>query len=355
MSQEVKAAVGPAEKLTGRILNEKWLIADRLQRDAGDDAASRSACYRAVASGTGQHAFVKAYDFRHDELAGDTERLQRMVSEFNNEKRIHEHCKHRKLSRVTQIYDHGVEIIDGKPVHFIVCEFADKSLRTYHPPGQSNIPLYERLTALRQTASALVQLHAVGVAHQDVKPSNAVYFEDGRIKITDLGSASCIHLPAPPHDEERYVGQPNFAPYELLYTSGIDPQWQRRRYGCDVFLLGNLIFTSLVGGSLTALMLHAIPNQLLPAVYGGPYREVIPDLLTAHLLVGTFVNEMAPASIAPDLTRLIEALCHPDPRLRGLGQISKEGERSYDLHRAVGTLNTLALRAKIHAPKELFV
>ncbi|CAD0325499.1 hypothetical protein VDF98_20100 [Xanthomonas campestris pv. raphani] len=345
--------IGPAEKLSGRILNARWLVADRLARDSGDDAISRSACYRAVASGSGQQAFIKAYDFRHDELAGDTEKLQRMVSEFNNEKRVHEHCKSKKLSRVTQIYDHGVEIIDGKPVHFIVCECADRSLRSYHPPGQGDVPVWERLIALRQTASALVQLHTAGVAHQDIKPSNAVYFEDGRVKITDLGSASCIHLPAPPHDEERYVGQPNFAPYELVYSNGIDPQWQRRRYGCDVFLLGNLIFTSLVGGSITALMVHAIPPQLLPAAFDGPYREVIPDLERAHLLIPDFINEVAPKCIANDINKLIESLCHPDPRLRGLGSLNANGERNYDLNRAVGTLNTLALRAKLDATQEL--
>lgn len=341
--------LGPADKLAGRLLNDRWMVADRLMRDSGDDEGSRCACYRAVASGTGRLAFIKAYDFKHDELAGNTERLERLLSEFNNEKRVHEHCKTRKLSRVTQIFDHGVVMVEGEPVHFIVCEFADKSLRNYHPPGQEGVPAWERLVALRQTASALVQLHGVGVAHQDVKPSNAVYFEDGRIKITDLGSSSCIHLPAPPHDEEPYAGQLSYAPYELLYEKSLTSNipWQRRRYGCDVFLLGNLIFTSFVGGSLTALMLHCVADELRPSGFTGAYSEVMPDLLAAHaLLIAPAINVVAPASIASHLASLVSSLCHPDPLQRGLGRLNSKGERAYEMHRAVSMLDYLALKAK---------
>lgn len=340
---------GPADKLTGRLLNDKWMIADRLARDSGDDAASRCACYRAMAVGTGRPAFVKAYDFKHDELAGDTERLERLLSEFNNEKRVHEHCKTRRLSRVTQIFDHGVVMVDGEPVHYIVCEYADKSLRNFHPPGQAEVPAWERLVALRQTASALVQLHGVGVAHQDVKPSNAVYFDDGRIKITDLGSSSCIHLPAPPHDEDPYAGQLSYAPYELLYEKATNSNfaWQRRRYGCDVFLLGNLIFTSFVGGSLTALILHDVADELKPGRFTGPYREIMPDLLAAHaLIIDPFIAEVAPKSIASKLASLVSSLCHPDPLQRGLGNCNSLGERAYEMHRAVSMLDYLALKAK---------
>jgi len=260
--------LGPAELLVGQVLNDKWIVHERLARDGGDTGGSRSACYRAT-SRDGLPAFVKAYDFRRDDIGGDTEKLQRILSEFNNERRIHEHCRDRRLSRVTRIYDHGVIEIAGQGVHFLICEYADRSLRNYHPPGESCVPTAERLIALKKIASALVQLHTAGVAHQDVKPSNAVYFDDETVKITDLGSASCVYLPAPPHDDEPYVGQPNYAPYELLYNSGAHSSWQRRRYGCDIFLLGNLIFTSFVGCSLTPLAMHTIDEHLWPQSFSG--------------------------------------------------------------------------------------
>lgn len=344
----VERELGPAEQLTGRVLNGRWVVLDRLARDGGDTGSSRSSCYYAV-SPEGRHAFVKAYDFRRDDIGGDTERLQRILSEFNNERRVHEYCRDRNLSRVTQIYDHGVEAVEGQGVHFLVCEYADRSLRNYHPPGSGDVPAHDRLVALRKIASALVQLHSVGVAHQDVKPSNAVYFDDDRIKITDLGSASCIHLPAPPHDDDPYVGQPNYAPYELLYNSGHQASWHRRRYGCDVFLLGNLIFTSFVGCSLTPLAMHALNERLWPENFSGPYEEILPDLTSAHaLVIPEFMQPFVPDCIFGDLVNLVGSLAHPNPEKRGLGRRAPGAHPSFDLHRSVGTLNTLAARARIN-------
>lgn len=333
---------GPAERLEGVALNEKWLVLERLVRDPGDTGQSRSSCYGAVSVDGGRSAFVKAFDFRLDDRSGDTDRLERNVREFNHERKILEYCN--ELSRVTRIYDSGVVVIDGEAVHFIVCEFAPRSFRRLQPPGDEAVQAHERLYALRKIASALIQLHSAGVAHQDVKPSNAVCFDDQVIKITDLGSSSCLHLPSPPHDEDPVVGQPNYAPYELLYPNSGTSTWQRRRFGCDAFLLGNLIFTSFVGASMSILVLHALDEKLRPDECTCTYDEVLPDLVTAHFaIVPEFLRATVPAVVVDDLVRLVLALTHPDPSKRGL---SPDG-RHLDLHRCVGTLETLAFRAKM--------
>lgn len=338
------ASEGPAERLVGEALNGKWIVHERLTRDAGDTGQSRSSCYRAV-SRDGQVAFVKAFDFRQDDRSGDTERLERNVREFNHERKIHEHCNH--LSRVTRIYDFGHVMVADQAVHFIVCEFAARSFRCWQPPGEINVPAHERLRALRKIASALIQLHGAGVAHQDVKPSNAVCFDGERIKISDLGSSSCQQLPSPPHDQDAIVGQPNYAPYELLYPNAGSSTWQRRRFGCDVYLLGNLIFTAFVGASLTVVVLHGIDEKLRPDRCVCNYEEVLPDLITAQFeLVPLFLRECVPDVVAEDLIRLVLALTHPDPAKRGLSPGLVQGERQFDLHRSVGTLNTLAMRAE---------
>lgn len=339
------APEGPAERLVGQVLNDKWVVHERLARDSGDTGQSRSSCYRAV-SLDGQAAFVKAFDFRQDDRSGDTERLERNVREFNYERKIHEHCN--RLSRVTRIYDSGKVMVADQAVHFIVCEFAAQSFRSWQPPGETNISAHERLRALRKIASALVQLHGAGVAHQDVKPSNAVCFDGERIKISDLGSSSCQQLPSPPHDEDAVVGQPNYAPYELLYPNAGSSTWQRRRFGCDAYLLGNLIFTAFVGASLTVTVLHGIDEKLRPDSCSCNYEEVLPDLITEHFeLVPLFLRERVPAVVAEDVIRLVLALTHPDPAKRGLSPGLVQGERQFDLQRSVGTLNTLALRAEV--------
>lgn len=336
---------GPAERLVGLVLNDQWMIHERLVRDGGDTGQSRSSCYRAV-SRDGKAAFVKAFDFRQDDRSGDTERLERNVREFNHERKIHEHCN--RLSRITRSYDSGTVMVADQAVHFIVCEFAAQSFRSWQPPGEAGVPAHERLRALRKIASALVQLHGAGVAHQDVKPSNAVCFDGERIKISDLGSSSCQHLPSPPHDDDAVVGQLNYAPYELLYPSAGTSTWQRRRFGCDVFLLGNLIFTAFVGASLTVAVLHGIDEKLRPDCCACSYEEVQSDLITAHFeLVPLFLRVFVPAVVAEDVIKLVLALTHPDPARRGLSSGLVQGERQFDLQRSVGTLNTLARRAEL--------
>lgn len=339
------STLGPADQLVGMTLSGGWLITEQLARDPGDSGTARAVCYRSK-SNEGEWAFVKAYDFRNVETSGDTEALERMVAEYNNEKRIHQHCKDKRLSRVTNILDHGVQIVSGQPVHYIVCEYAESSLRRAHPPGEIGTPTESRLIALRKVASAIVQLHTVGVAHQDIKHSNVAYFNESVIKLTDLGSASCQHLPSPPHDGDALVGQPNLAPYELLYEKR--PSSWRSRFACDTYLLGNMIFTSFVGISVTPVVLHGISSQLHPGIFTGDYQQVLPDLTTQHYeLVPEFLSATTPSAILKDVNALVTRLCHPDPSRRGLGVASTAEGMQLDLHRCVSTLNTLAIRARL--------
>jgi serine/threonine protein kinase len=338
---------GPAEKLVGLTLLDSWVVIEKVAFDKGDTGRSRSCCYMAVDDDRRQ-AFVKAFNFEILDLAGETEELQKQLAEYHNERKIHEHCSN--LRRVTRIYGHGHKVIDGKAVHYIVCESGDVSLRRSQPPGDSSIPASERLIALRQVTSALIQLHRLRVAHQDIKPSNVVNFsKDQIVKITDLGSASCSELPSPPHDEEPYVGQVNYVPYELLYSRSVEPNWYRRRIGCDVYLLGNLIFTSFTGVSLTSAVLHGIPESLRHTEFSAEYDEVLPDLITQHdLIVPCFLSETTPEYIRNEIIDLVQRLCHPDPMRRGVGRGVVESDRAFDLQRCEGVLDRLAKKAGIY-------
>jgi len=99
--------------------------------------------------------------------------------------------------------------------------------------------------------------------------------------------------------------------------------------------------------------MHFLDEQHHPVNYSAPYEELIPDLEAAHeLLIDSFIGEVAPPCIAKDLASLIRSLCHPDPRKRGLDKVSTKGDPPYNLHRVVGTLNTLYLRAKFDAQRQ---
>jgi len=337
---------GPAERLIGQTLLDAWYVEARIRIDDGISGASRSACYRAR-SPSGQPAFVKAFDFRREELAGDTDSLEMMVREFNYERNVHIFCRDSGINRVTRIYGAGKINVNGEVVHFLICEWADKCLREHQPPGDSNVSASDRFAALRDVASALAQLHYAGIAHQDAKPSNAVCPEDGAIMLADLGSSSCQNLDAPPHDSQVLVGQPNYAPYELLYERP-PAGWHIRRFGCDLFLLGNLCFTTFTGGSLSYLTLHAIPSQLRPTEFAGEYEEVVPHLVEAHhMLVRHFLEQAVPEPCAEDATRIVLSLCHPDPFRRGHSRNLSANGNPFGLERFISNFDLLAKRAQV--------
>lgn len=95
---------------------------------------------------------------------------------------------------------------------------------------------------------------------------------------------------------------------------------------------------------MTVLVMHRMHERMRPSECSCTYEEVLPDLASAHFaLVPDFLRVMVPEAIADDLIDLVLALTNPDPSKRGL---APNGGR-LDLHRCVGTLNTLALRAKM--------
>lgn len=341
-------ALGAAERLVGTTLLDTWLVVEAIQRDPGISGGSRSCCYRARDQ-NGRSAFVKAFDFRRDEREHDIDFLDRCVRSFKHERDVHLYCRDRRLTRVTRIYGADRVLVGDEVVHFIVCEWADECLRERQPPGDKRVSLADRFVALRNAASALAQLHSVGIAHQDLKPSNAVFFQSGELKLTDLGSSACENLPAPPHDLQTMAGQPNYAPYELLYNDGARG-WDAKHFGCDLFLLGNLIFTTLVGSSITIAVLHGLPRHLRPDVYDVAYSELIPTLIDNHeMIVPVLLGGVLPEELLADTNDLIWCLCNPNPAKRGHPKNVFRTGNPFGLERIVSKLESLARRAALNS------
>src|SRR3546814_11361929 len=65
---------------------------------------------------------------------------------------------------------------------------------------------------------ATSQLHSAFIAHNDIKPANALIFDKKIQKMADLGRATSEDFPAP-HDVLNCAGDLRFAPPEQLYPS----------------------------------------------------------------------------------------------------------------------------------------
>jgi eukaryotic-like serine/threonine-protein kinase len=99
------------------------------------------------------------------------------------------------------------------------------------------LPLGEVVTALTPLATALAELHEVGVVHADVAPANVLFTLDGRPMLADLSSAWLAEDGWP----MRCRGTPGFTAPEVAHVQ--PPVW-----ASDVWSLGALAWYARTGG-----------------------------------------------------------------------------------------------------------
>jgi serine/threonine protein kinase len=295
-------------------------------------------------------AFLKALDYTEALTnADDPARvLAALTAAYNFERDLLAKCKDRGFSRVVTILADGkVRVsnsIDGV-VQYLIFEKAANDARSQMDSGD-RFDLALRLRALHHVATGLRQLHDLEVAHQDLKPSNVLVFADCS-KVGDLGCASQKGSVAP-RDMFRIPGDPSYAPPELLYDY-LPPDWNVRRYACDVYLLGSMVAYFFTGLGMTQLWVRFLHPDHRPTVWCGTYAEVLPYIrdAVAHA-VESFEQQIAHAGLRAQLGRILRELCDAEPERRGhpKNRLGIRG-REYSLERHITEFNLLAWKAAL--------
>lgn len=108
--------------------------------------------------------------------------LQYALTRFRHEAQAVGRLMH---PRIAAIYDYG----EDENIAYIVMELVNGQSLYHHLQNKAKFELKEIGEIIRQLLDGLAYAHSQRVVHRDVKPSNLLIHEDGRIKISDFGIA----------------------------------------------------------------------------------------------------------------------------------------------------------------------
>jgi len=302
----------------------------------------------------GRRAFLKAIDLTSAMHSPNMlMELHQITSAHSFEALLLKICEGEKMDRVVIALESGqasvgVNLQDKAP--YLIFELADGDVRRRVQRVNDSLRLSWWLHAMHQISVGLQQLHSRRIAHQDLKPSNVLAFGNARdFRVADLGRAICDGT-AGPHDDLLFSGDFGYAPPEILYTQ-LDPDFATRRLGCDLYLLGSMIFFFATGFGCTQQLVSRLAvserPQTIRGTWNGTYVAALPIIQHHFTDLLAELSEALDPSVAEELTKAASELCNPDPAFRGhpLDRV-KAGDR-FSLQRYIAIFDRLAKRADL--------
>lgn len=159
----------------------------------------------------------------------------------------------------------------------------------------------EAIAVLEPLASALDYAHSQGIVHRDVKPSNVLFTEQGRLVLSDFGIARVVEGSTVMSQAGLVVGTP-------MYMSPEQADGQRAGPASDLYSLGVVAYEMLTGrppfmGETPLALLLAHMQKPLP-----PPRSLNPNM--AESVEGVLFTVLAkdPAHRYPSALEFVVAL-----------------------------------------------
>lgn len=340
----------PAECLVGLELDGGWKVISQ-RTPAPHSTGGRFSVGYIVGNDSGKHAYLKALDFSEAFQSPDPARvLQAMTEAYNFERDLLAKCKQRRLNRIVTPLADGIVKVPGnfgllEKVCYLIFDHAKGDIRD-ELAQFTTFDLAWSLRSLHHTATGLRQLHSTKIAHQDLKPSNVLVYQDSGSKISDLGRAS---------DEDRKFrtdellvpGDVGYAPPELFYPMG--KRNFEDRYLADLYLLGSLFFFYFSSCSATQGIRAKIKGFKGINFTGNDFANDLPYIRQAFVeALMDLERQVRPiAGILTDrMIEIVAQLCEPDPKRRGdpLATVTKVPR--YSLERYVSRIDLLARKAE---------
>jgi serine/threonine protein kinase len=360
-----------SEELLGRVVQgqrtkKSWTVVERVSVEPGQTPGGFSIGY-AVEAPDGERLFLKASDLGMfvQDTTSILDALNRATRAHTFEREILEHCRGNNMDRVITAVDYGeIPVVHGGTndvVFFLVFELAQGDLRRQVTQSNS-LSLLWSVTALHNVFVATSQLHAAQIAHNDLKPSNALIIDEEIQKVADLGRATSPAHPAS-HDAYLCAGDTRFAPPEQLYPTDLNcahlEREDRRKVG-DLYNLGSLTHFVVTSRMVTPEILMQLRPEIRPRNTSGgsndSYQNALPywtDALSSLLAEfvptgkGRYGTQYEHDLVV--LREIISQLCEPDPLRRGHPQNRLGHQDRYGLNRYISTLAATKAKLRVKA------
>lgn len=329
--------------MAGAVLPNGWRVISRIT------PPSTGSCFSVgylVENESGNSGFLKALDLSGAMRSTDmTRELKNLLVAFEFERDLLDKCKSHRFTRVVYAIEYNQAEVDPNDpmgtVPYLIFERADGDIRR----AMDELAAFDLAWALRSLhgiAVGIRQLHSVGIAHQDLKPSNILTFQGVGVKLADLGRASTLSSRGP-WDDYKLPGDPRYAPPEQLY--GFSPvDWGQRRVAADLYHLGSMVHFLFADLSLTAALMQHLSCEHKVGGWKGTFEDLLPHLAHAFSLVLHEFSEKVPIDVRDDVVAAVRYLGDPDPRLRGHPVSRQAPGQQFTLDRFVSLFNQLALK-----------
>lgn len=345
-----------AENLEGLIINQKWKVIKKFEKQEDDTGGMFSVGYEVVDE-NGTAAFLKAFNFK--KVFQNKEKMMEVLNSFtkqyNYEKEILEKCFNKRLKHIVNILDAEIIYKDGYfvPVPYLIFEMADKSLRSKINEINKKIDILWNLKCIHQVAVALQEIHNIDIAHLDLKPSNVLIFEEKMSKLTDFGRSSLkVSQDRPFYDMNGTIeGDMTYSPIERLYGNN-DGDWYEIKVGTDFYLLGSFIFQMFTGFGMTVAITNNLDPQFNWRKWRGNYNEVYSYILESYTKVIEKFEEDLKKQVdkktTQEIIKIVDEMCNPDKSKRGDPELIRRKQiKKYELHRYITRIDRIIKRLEI--------
>jgi serine/threonine-protein kinase len=151
-----------------------------------------------------------------------------------------------------------LDAFDAHGTFFIVMPWIEGATLREHIDQHTSLRAEQVVQIALETLDALVVLHAAGLVHRDVKPSNLMLRPSGRVVLIDLG----IACQRDASGSGRVVGSPSYCSPEQILGRPVDGRSDVYSLGCTLY---ELVFgrPPFEGAGIEAVLqahLHATPS-----------------------------------------------------------------------------------------------